>query len=111
MTSVVSTYASVKPHATRPLLPTVMKGVAGSVTPTRRGGPASAVHGHTAAYQIWGRAWSRCMSFATRAAPVAVCAPARAKELEPVTFLSGKVTAAWPAVGADCAWKRSGGSG
>src|SRR4051812_514483 len=76
-----STYALVKPHATLPLLPATIAGVPGSVT------PVTLVPGYSndARYQVLGTPWSRCMSFATIAVPVAVCAPPRANTFEPIT--------------------------
>src|SRR6476661_8768029 len=75
----------VNPHATRPLLPTTSHGRPGSVTPVRRraGRPGSAAIVYEARYQIDGTPIARCMSLATRAAPVDVCAPSTAQLLLP----------------------------
>ena len=76
----------VKPHATCPLLPTTRLGRPGRVTPVSRiVWPGTRGSGTTieARYQMLGTPIARCMSLATRPAPVAVCAPATAQLLLP----------------------------
>ena len=100
----MSIWALVKPHATRPLLPTTTAGVPGSVTPTTcrvpPGAPGSGQRS-TARNQMCGTRRPRCMSSASRAPPWEVCAAATAQLLLPaIRSLVGRARGSLPGDGA-----------